>query len=36
MKPQPVGLRRWAEMSWVFEVVGGYVGVVKMSLVGLR
>jgi len=36
MKPQPVGRRRWAEVSWVFEVVGGYVGVVKMSLVGLR
>ena len=36
MKPQLVGLRRWAKVIQVFEVVGGYVGVVKMNLMGLR
>ena len=34
MKPQLMGRRRWAEESRVFEVVGDYVGVVKMSLGG--
>ena len=36
MRPQPVGLWRWVEVNWVFEVFGGYVGVVKMGLVGFR
>jgi len=31
-----VELRRWVEVSWVFEVFGGYVGVVKMGLVEFR
>jgi len=35
-RPHPVGLRRWMEVSWVFEVFGGYVGVVKMGLVEFR
>ena len=36
MRPQPVGLRQWVEVNWVFEVFGGYVEVVKMGLVEFR
>ena len=36
MRPQPVGLRRWVEVNWAFEVFGGYVEVEKMGLVEFR
>ena len=36
MKPRPVGRQQWAGESRMCEVVGGYVRMVKMSLVGLQ